>query len=204
MCALKRTLLEHLLRRCYVKLAPSRIAGVGVLAVRDIPPETDPFISPNNQLLPPEPPCIAICEEELTGLPLGVRTQLFSFFAALDDPRDPTGTTRLRHPMGGLVYGVNATGLERLDASWFVNHGEEPNVRYSEATEDGTFNRYITTRTVRAGEELLADYRTVCSALYQRTVSTGAAEHREHLASQLREAEAAVMQLRRELEALQS
>ena len=49
------------------------------------------------------------------------------------------------------MYGVNATGLERLDASWFVNHGEDPNVRYCEATDDNVFNRYITTRTVRAG-----------------------------------------------------
>eukprot|EP00908_Phaeocystis_cordata_P013960 Transcript_25072.p1 GENE.Transcript_25072~~Transcript_25072.p1 ORF type:complete len:253 (-),score=15.87 Transcript_25072:43-723(-) len=148
---LKRALLDHLLHRCYVKLAPSRIAGVGVLAVREIPPDTDPFAPPNAHLLPPEPPCIAVCEEELTGHPTGVRSQLHSFFAALDDPRDPTGTTRLRHPMGGLVYGINATGLERLDASWFVNHGEEPNVRFCEASADGAFNRYITTRTVSAG-----------------------------------------------------
>lgn len=46
---------------------------------------------------------------------------------------------------------MNATGLERLDASWFVNHGEDPNVRYCEAIDDGVFNRYVTTRTVRAG-----------------------------------------------------
>lgn len=181
---LKRALFDHLLHRCYVKLAPSRIAGVGVRAVRDIPPDVDPFVSPNAHLHPPEPPCIAVCEDEITVFPAEVRSQLLSFFAvsvpatshpptlrtglssrasatgltarhlsaqALDDPRDPTGTTRLRHPTGGLVYGVNATGLERLDASWFVNHGEDPNVRYCEATEEGVFNRYVTTRTVRAG-----------------------------------------------------
>ena len=79
-----------------------------------------------------------------------VRAQLSSFFAALDDPRDPTAATRLRDVTGGLVYGMNATGLERLDASWFVNHGEDPNVRYS-VSSDETFNSYVTTRPVRAG-----------------------------------------------------
>ena len=49
---LKRALFDHLLHRCYVKLAPSRIAGVGVRAVCDIPPDTDPFVSPNAQLQP--------------------------------------------------------------------------------------------------------------------------------------------------------
>ena len=54
---------------------------------------------------------------------------------------------------------------------------------------------------VRA-EELLTDYRTVCSELYARTVSSGPAERREALAAQLRDAEAAVAQLRRELDGL--
>ena len=87
----------------------------------------------------------------LTHPHISWRARLLPHRQALDDPRDATGTTRLRHPTGGLVYGVNATGLERLDASWFVNHGEDPNVRYCEATGEDVFNRYITTRTVRAG-----------------------------------------------------
>ena len=61
---LKRALFDHLLHRCYVKLAPSRIAGVGVRAVCDIPPDTDPFVSPNAQLQPPK----------LTHTPRGLRT----------------------------------------------------------------------------------------------------------------------------------
>ena len=35
--ALKRELIEHLRRDIYVKLAPSSIEGVGVIAVRDVP-----------------------------------------------------------------------------------------------------------------------------------------------------------------------
>ena len=203
---LKRGLIDHLRHRSYVKLAPSLIAGVGVLAVRDIPPETDPFLPPNAHLLSPEPPCVTIHATELATLPTTVRTQLETFFAALDDPRDPTGASRLRDATGGLVYGVNATGMERLDASWFLNHGEEPNVRYCEAAEDGAFNRYVTTRAVRAGEELLTDYRALCSELHAATVGNGApeslAERRERLANQIRAAEAAAEQLRRELQRL--
>ena len=61
----------------------------------------------------------------LTHPHISWRARLLPHRQALDDPRDATGTTRLRHPTDGLVYGVNATGLERLDASWFVNHGED-------------------------------------------------------------------------------
>ena len=78
---LKRALLDHLMHRCYIKLAPSRIAGVGVRAVRDIPPDTDPFVPPNAHLQPPEPPCIAVREDEIAGFPAAVRSQLLSFFA---------------------------------------------------------------------------------------------------------------------------
>ena len=203
---LKSSLLDHLRHRSFVKLSPSRIAGVGVVAVRDIPPDTDPFLPPNSHLLQPEPPCITVHAAELAALPSAVRSQLATFFAALDDPRDPTGAARLRDATGGLVYGVNATGMERLDASWFLNHGEEPNVRYCEAAEAGAFNGYVTTREVLAGEELLTDYRVLCSELHAQTVGSGApealADRRERLADQLRAAEAAAEQLRRELQRL--
>ena len=82
---LKRALLDHLMHRCYIKLAPSRIAGVGVRAVRDIPPDTDPFMPPNAHLQPPEPPCIAVREDEIAGFPAAVRSQLLSFFAVSID-----------------------------------------------------------------------------------------------------------------------
>ena len=78
---LKHALFDHLLHRCYIKLAPSRIAGVGVRAVCDIPPNTDPFVSPNAHLQPPEPPCIAVREDEIAAFPAEVRSQLLSFFA---------------------------------------------------------------------------------------------------------------------------
>lgn len=82
---LKRALLDHLTHRCYIKLAPSRISGVGVRAVCDIPPNTDPFVPPNAHLHPPEPPCIAVREDEIAGFPAAVRSQLLSFFAVSID-----------------------------------------------------------------------------------------------------------------------
>ena len=54
-------------------------------------------------------------------------------------------------------------------------------------------------------EELLTDYRTVCSELYALTVRPGAAaadERRAMVADELRSAEATVAQLRRELDRL--
>ena len=65
--ALKQALLDHLCHRSYVKLAPSRIAGVGVIALREIPPDTDPFLPPNAQLRPPEPPCVPLLASDLAS-----------------------------------------------------------------------------------------------------------------------------------------
>ena len=46
----KTALLEHLMHRAYVKLAPSNISGVGAFALVDIPAGVDPFEAPNSEL----------------------------------------------------------------------------------------------------------------------------------------------------------
>lgn len=58
---------------------------------------------------------------------------------------------------------------------------------------------------IGGAEELLTDYRTVCSELYALTVRPGAAaagQRRKLLDDELRAAEATVAQLRRELDRL--
>ena len=67
--ALKAELLAHLANRSFVKLAPSVIAGVGVFAVIDIPPNTDPFGMPNRHLRAPEHPIHVLFVELLRCCP---------------------------------------------------------------------------------------------------------------------------------------
>ena len=57
---------------------------------------------------------------QLSALLPAVRAHALTFFAAMDDPRDPSGCTALRDDHGGRVYGVSAAGFCGLDTSWCV------------------------------------------------------------------------------------
>jgi len=162
--AAKADLLDHLLHRAYVKLAPSRVAGVGVVALIDIPAATDPFLPPNPHLCRSER-SIRLAVEELQELPPPVLEHVLSFHDSID---------------GGCIVPVNACGTVAMDASWFLNHANEPAAVNTETyrPEQGEgggargFCAYRTTRKVCAGEELLLDYRTVLPSVWERVVAT--------------------------------
>jgi hypothetical protein len=197
----KRALMAHLQRSCFVKLAPSRVAGVGVVALADIPRGVDPFEQPNSHLRAPEQ-VVCVRSSELRALSDAVQTHALNFFAAVDDPDDPSA--RLRDASGELVYGVNATGFSS-DASWYVNHSDSPNLEFSRRG-DGEFNGYLTSRRVAAGEELLVCYRSAFPEMYAAFAPAGAdgdlASRRAALLDEIRQAEATVARLRSALRAL--
>lgn len=153
------------------------MAGVGVFALRQIPCGVDPFVPANSHLLAREI-SVPLTQSELNTLPSTVREHLLDFFAAMDDPADPTGGTPLRTSDGQLVYGIHACGPNVLDVSWFVNHcSAQPNLEFvhGEESERGDFNTYRTMRTISAGEELLHDYRASFPFLHQRCAPQAAA-----------------------------
>mmetsp|Transcript_54158 Transcript_54158/g.116977 ORF Transcript_54158/g.116977 Transcript_54158/m.116977 type:complete len:239 (+) Transcript_54158:32-748(+) len=151
----KQRLLRHLEGETYARLGPSRIAGVGVFAIRPIPAGVDPFPNCNDHLGAKER--FAVCSEsELRHLPPQVLEQVKSFFAPFteDDNWEPQRTST-----GEVLYGVLATGLNALNVSWYLNHSEDPNIGFKEAEEDDSFNSFVTRRRVEEGEELTTDYR---------------------------------------------
>ena len=99
---------------------------------------------------------VTLTEADLDALKPEVAAFVKSFFAPLTGLNDK----ELRGPRG-LMYGVNATGTSTLDSSWYLNHSDEPNVRFKEAESDETFNTYVTVRDIQPGEELLCDYREI-------------------------------------------
>lgn len=171
--AIKQALLQHLRDSLYVKLAPG-IAGVGVIALRDIPHGVDPFTAANAHLLTYET-AVLLTEREVHALPVAVQEHLLDFFAPMDDPR-PDAAEQLLRTADGLVYGVHACGPTALDASWFVNHSDAPNLEYVVGGGGGgDFNSYRTARRIHAGEELLHDYRNSFPLLHRRfTLRPGA------------------------------
>jgi hypothetical protein len=132
---MKRTqLLHRVLRDCYCKLKPSKIHGIGVFAVRDIPKGKNPF---NTIPKYANFGYVRITEAELDALP----SKLSEAIRALFIPSD------------GVMHIPNY-GLNIIRLNGYLNHSTKPNMR----TKDG-YN-FVAARRILAGEELTVDYRT--------------------------------------------
>jgi hypothetical protein len=190
--AIKSALLDHLEHEAYAKLAPSSVDGVGVVAIRDIPAGVDPFAAPNSHLRPER-------RVELTAEELQQRCSLTTIEYILDfhDSDARASKDSLILP---LSLKVHAGSMVSLDASWYLNHAEDSALVNVErhhgaqmADDDGSggggdavteaprkppFGSYRTTRQVRAGEELLLDYREALPGVYAQM------EARKHLQKQ--------------------
>ena len=177
----KKGLRRHLATEVWVKLGPSKIEGVGVIAIRDIPSKTNPFAAcndkevkddlyGNNQQLhcmtegglKGKEVMIPLSESEVKELPLEVQIMVKSFFA----PLTHEDNTEVLNERGEMSYGVNATGLNTLDVSWYLNHSDKPNVAFQECTTENGFGTYETNTLVKKGEELTVDYKALGSVYH--------------------------------------
>lgn len=96
----------------YARIARSRIHGVGVRAIRDIPSGTAVFRGESERV-------VWVPRAAVRRLPRALR-QLYVDFAMLSDGR----------------YGVPRT-MNMLSVGWYLNHSDRPNV---EADESGRFH----------------------------------------------------------------
>jgi hypothetical protein len=132
---MKRTpLLHRVLRDCYCRLQASKIHGIGVFAVRDIPKGKNPFNTiPKYSAFG----YVRITEDELDALP----SKLSEAIGALFLPTD------------GVMHIPNH-GLNVIRLNSYLNHSAKPNMR----TRDGY--DFVAMRKILVGEELTVDYRT--------------------------------------------
>ncbi|KAF4660898.1 hypothetical protein FOZ61_003690 [Perkinsus olseni] len=162
-------ILRHLRDGPVVKLGVSRIHGVGVFAVTAISSGVDPFraaVSEGSKGSDDQYEIVS--DKELLEVSPEVRELCFSFFAPFtateDDYSPEVGED-------GKIYPVNATGLNTLDVSWYLNHSEcHPNVELVEPKGPGEFNTYRTKRDIQAGTELTIDYHQLGEAYYNRVI----------------------------------
>jgi hypothetical protein len=132
---MKRTgLLHRVLRDCYCRLQPSRIHGIGVFAVRDIPKGKNPF---NTITKYANFGYVRITEDELDALPSKLSETIRALFI----------------PTGGVMHIPNH-GLNVIRLNSYLNHSAKPNMR----TRDGY--DFVAVRKILVGEELTVDYRT--------------------------------------------
>lgn len=127
--------LKHLQSEVFVRIQPSPEHGVGVFAIRDIPAGIDPFQSER----------------------LGLTFVWCSVDGLRNDPMIPAEVARYVTDMcirkDGMVR-LPSCGMNGIMPRYYMNHGDEPNVRVD---ANGEFQ---TIRAISAGEELTADYFT--------------------------------------------
>jgi SET domain-containing protein len=127
----KKALLHHLQEEVYCHLGVSKIAGIGVFALRQIPKGIDPLHSwlPTKEL--------TITLEELNKLPTPVRKHIH-MFCFVDNKKKKVDVP---------VYGMNATNM-----SVYLNHSKKPSLKFTKA------GALVSLRQINAGEELTIDY----------------------------------------------
>ena len=122
----------HLQKDLYFRIKPSKIHGVGIFAIKNIPKGANPF----NLAKPLK--WLKYNRSELTKLPRHVKKIISDFYAGD------------KHSVW-----LPAAGLNVFDISFYINHSDKPNV----ASKDGGEN-FVAVKNIRAGEELTSDYNT--------------------------------------------
>ena len=136
MKASKYKLLKNL-ENTYCIIGRSKVQGVGVIAIRDIPKGVNPLpiIIPSN--------FINFTEEELKSLPKEVANRIKELFIRNDK-----------------VYSVSSLGLNGLGIIGHINHSKNPNTALDTRGYPSGYIPWITIKNIKKDEELFWDYTT--------------------------------------------
>lgn len=138
----KLILLENLQNKTFCKLGVSKVHGVGVFAIKDIPEKTNPFHRSN--MLSFEKFHLFSDEEMAENLSEEIVFLIKNFMLP-----DPDGR-----------YPVPANGMNSINSSFYINHSDTPNmVGAIDPTAKTFLYSAFSTREIKAGEELFMDYR---------------------------------------------
>lgn len=128
----------NLLKNTYCRLKGSKIEGVGVFAIRNIPKGKNPFLGSINQ------PWYKFNIKDLNKKLDKEVLKLIDDFCVIEK--------------NGEVY-IPKTGLNGIDISFFVNNSKNPNLKIKENGKDEALT-FITKRIIKKGEELTVTYAT--------------------------------------------
>jgi hypothetical protein len=141
----RSSLLSNLRDDTYCRLGVSKISGVGVFAIKNIPSDVEVFKFANAALSAGE--AIEISEREVLGL---------------EQPMiDYVNDMLVKTEYGS--YHFPSRGINSIDVSFYLNHSDHPNVRLSNEGSAGDFLSFVTIEKIKNGEELTQDYTHLCS-----------------------------------------
>lgn len=130
---LARQKIIELLKNTYCRLQPSKVSGVGVVAIKDIPANTELFKGQGNQQWH------TFQINELEFLDKEVLKMIDDFFVIEKDQ----------------VVRIPEGALSGMDMSYYLNHSQNPNAK----TIDEGFT-FVSLREIKKGEEITVSYGT--------------------------------------------
>jgi hypothetical protein len=138
----KKLVLENL-SKTYCKIGPTTIptiTGSGVIAIRDIPLGTNPFINT-------EDACYFYNSVNITKKTID----------KLNEPEVKKIINDFICPDEKMKYSIPYLGFNSLNVSFFLNHSKNPNL--SVVSDKCEYMGFRTNRQIRKGEELFINYR---------------------------------------------
>jgi len=134
MQANKYKLLKNL-QETYCSFGISKVHGIGVFAIRDIPIGVDPFPT-----IKPEK-IIKLTDEDLEILPKEIICKIKDIFVRCDK-----------------MYHIYDLGLNCMGVKFHVNHSKNPNIGIKKGIITKSYVPFITLKNIKKGEELFWDY----------------------------------------------
>ena len=128
-------LLNHLNNDIYCRLGVSNISGIGVIAIKDIPINTDPFKNLSNK----KDTIITLYDKDLINIDNGVVKLVKDFFG------------------NNSSYDILYEGPNYINISYYMNHSKKPNINIIPYT-DNEYCKFISNTFIRKGEELTINY----------------------------------------------
>ena len=128
--------LDNLKHDTYCRLKCSKVHGVGVFAIKDIPRSTNPFKKVYTQNK-----AVCILDTEIRKLDPEIRKLVKDFTQKEDD---------------GKWY-VPLSGFNSMDISFYINHNDHPNLAMVNGVEDLVM--FKANRNIKKGEELTINYK---------------------------------------------
>lgn len=133
------TLLNNLINDIYCRIGQSKIHGVGVIAIRDIPKGVNPFRLTNDKCQNYNTKVIK--KEDLDKIHPSVRKMIRDFITEED----------------GCYY-LPQLGLNSLDVSFYMNHNKDNNIDVDYESKCDYY-KFKTNRIIKKDEELFINYK---------------------------------------------
>ena len=129
--------IKNLQQDVYCRVKCSKIHGVGVFAIKDIPKGINPF-----KITKKGDKSVGILDKDIEKLNPEVKQMIHDFFQKEKDNK----------------WYIPVSGLNSIDVSFYMNHSSKPNIKVTEGKE--SFVTFKSLKLIRKGEELTINYET--------------------------------------------